>query len=229
MEFQQIVTSKIYKLVTDQIKQMVYHKKLRKGDKLPSERELASRLGVSRSAVREALRSLEMMGLLVSSHGRGTFVADSFPQEKLFEPLSLIYALEDNLTELSEVRSILEIQCAGLAAERISPEEKATLKEYIEQLINSQEESKLAEIDKDFHTLIVMASHNKLLYYLYSSIHEVVRSYIGTMHRLIIANPENSKVLLKQHILIYESITTGNAKQARDAMAEHMQFVRTFF
>ena len=84
----------------------------------------------------------------------------------------------------------------------------------------------MAEIDKDFHTLIVKASHNKLLYYLYSSIHEVVRRYIGSMHCQIIANPENSQALLKQHIAIYESIITGNVKQARDVMTEHMEFVR---
>jgi len=226
VEFQQIVTSKIYKLVIDQIKQMIYDKKLIKGDKLPSERELSSQLGVSRSVVREALRSLEMMGLLVSYHGRGTFVADSFPEEKLFEPLSLIYALEDNPIELSEVRSMLEIQCCGLAAERMNEEEKATFTEYIEQLKTLQEGSRLAEVDKDFHALIAKASHNKLLYYLYSSIHDVVRYHIGSMHFRIIAEPENSRMLLEQHIAIYESIISGNAKQARDAMVKHLQFVR---
>ena len=226
VEFQQIVTPKIYRLVIDQLKQMIYDKRLVKGDKLPSERELSCKLGVSRSVVREALRSLEMMGLLVSYHGRGTFVADTFPEEKLFEPLSLIYALEDNPTELSEVRSMLEIQCAALAAARMNTEEKTTLTEYIEQFKNLQRDPRVAEIDKDFHTLIAKASHNKLMYYLYSSIHDVVRYHIGSMHFQIIANPENARILLEQHIAIYESIIAGDANQAREAMMKHMQFVR---
>ena len=227
MEFQQIVTSKIYELVIAQIKQMIYHKRLVKGDKLPSERELSSQLGVSRTAVREALRALEMLGLIVSHHGEGTFVASSFPKEKLFEPLSLIFMLEDNPTELSEVRSMLEIECAGLAAERIKPEERSLLAECIRDFQDLQEGPRLAEVDKNFHTLIAKASHNTLLYYLYSSIHEVVNHHIVDMRYLIIADLSNSKILAEQHSAVYEGIAAGNVQQARKAMAEHMQFVRS--
>lgn len=226
MEFQQIVTPKIYKLVIDQIKQMIFNKQLVKGDQLPSERELSNQLGVSRTAVREALRSLEMLGLLVSYHGRGTFVADSFPEEKLFEPLSLIYMLEDNTTELGEVRTMLEIQCAGLAAARIQSAEKEALAVCIEKFQNSQESPELADVDKNFHALIAKASHNTLLYYLFSSIHEVVSHHIINMRYLIIADPRNSKVLLEQHEAIYEAIVGGKVKKAREAMAAHMEFVR---
>lgn len=229
MEFQQIVTQKLYELVIAQIKQMIYHKQLVKGDKLPSERELASQLGVSRTAIREALRSLEMLGLIVSRHGEGTFVASSFPEAKLFEPLSLIFMLEDNPTELSEVRAMLEIQCAALAAERIKPEELCLLAECVEQFQNSQEGPRLAEVDKKFHTLIAKASHNTLLYYLYSSIHEVVSHHIVDMRYLIIADPSNSKILAQQHAGVYEAIAAGNVQQAREAMTEHMDFVRSKF
>ena len=229
MEFQQIVTPKIYELVIDQIKQMIYHKHLVKGDKLPSERELSSKLGVSRTAVREALRALEMLGLIVSHHGEGTFVASAFPEEKLFEPLSLIFMLEDNPTELGEVRSMLEIQCAGLAAERIKPDECCLLAECVEDFQNSQEGPYLAEVDKKFHTLIARASHNTLLYYLYSSIHEVVSHHIVNMRYLIIADLSNSEVLARQHAAIYEGIAAGNVQKARAAMMEHMEFVRNKF
>lgn len=227
MEFQQIFTPKIYELVIAQIKEMIYHKKLVKGDKLPSERELASQLGVSRTAVREALRSLGMLGLIVSRHGEGTFVASAFPEEKLFEPLSLIFMLEDNPEELAEVRGMLEIQCAALAAERASAEELSLLGACIQDFQYSQEGPRLAEVDKNFHTLIAKASHNTLLYYLYSSIHEVVSHHIVDMRYLIISDPRNSKILAEQHLKIYESIAAGNVLGANQAMTEHMRFVRS--
>jgi GntR family transcriptional repressor for pyruvate dehydrogenase complex len=229
MEFQQIVTPKIYELVIAQIKQMIYHKRLVKGDKLPSERELAGQLGVSRTAVREALRALEMLGLIVSHHGEGNFVASSFPEEKLFEPLSLIFTLEDNPTELGEVRSMLEVQCAGLAAERIKPEELCGLAECIRDFKDSQEGPRLAEVDKNFHMIISKGCHNTLLYYLYSSIQEVVSLHIAEMRYLIIADLNNSKLLAQQHSAIYEGIAAGNSLKAREAMAEHMQFIRNKF
>lgn len=227
MEFQPIVTPKIYELVIAQIKQMIYHKQLRKGDKLPSERELASQLGVSRTVIREALRSLEMLGLIVSHHGEGTFVASIFPEEKIFEPLSLIFMLEDNQVELGEVRSMLEVQCAGFAAERRSEEECELLKDCIEEFKCLREGPRLAEVDKQFHTLIAKASHNTLLYYLYSSIHEVVSHHIVSMRALIIADMNNSPILAKQHLAVYEGIAAGDAQAARQAMAEHMKFVRS--
>lgn len=227
MEFQQIFTPKIYELVIAQIKERIYHKQLVKGDKLPSERELASQLGVSRTAVREALRSLEMLGLIVSHHGEGTFVASAFPEEKLFEPLSLVFMLEDNPTELTEVRAMLEIQCAALAAERASAEELGFLEACIKDFQNSQEGPRLAEVDKNFHTLIAKASHNTLLYYLYSSIHEVVNHHIVDMRYLIILDPSNSGILAEQHLKIYERIAAGDALGANQAMTEHMRFVRS--
>lgn len=227
MEFEQIVTPKIYELVIAQIKQMIYHKRLLKGDKLPSERELASQLGVSRTAVREALRALEMLGLIVSHHGEGTFVASIFPEEKLFEPLSLIFMLEDNPVELGEVRSMLEIQCACFAAERITSEERGLLQVCIKDFQSLREGPCLAEVDKRFHTLIAKASHNTLLYYLYSSIHEVVSHHIVNMRALIMADISNSQILAKQHLAVYEGIAAGDSQAARQAMAEHMRFVRS--
>ncbi|MDU2066327.1 MAG: FadR/GntR family transcriptional regulator [Sporomusaceae bacterium] len=229
MKFQQIVTRKLYELVIDQIKEMIYHKRLVKGDKLPSERDLAVQLGVSRTAIREALRALEMLGLIVSHHGEGTFIASAFPEEKLFEPLSLVFMLEDNPTELSEVRAMLEIQCAGLAAEKIKPEELQLLAACVQEFQTSQESPLLAEVDKNFHTLIAKASHNRLLYHLYSSIHEVVSHHIVNMRYLIISDRQNSSILLHQHKAIYESIATGDVKKAREAMTEHMVFVRSQF
>ncbi len=224
-QFQPIVSTKLYQQVINQIKGMIYNKTLKKGDKLPSERDMAVIFGVSRTAIREALRSLEMLGLTESRQGEGTFVAPSFPESKMFEPLSLVFMLEDNTMELMAVRSMLEIECAGFAAESITPLELKELDRYTQLLSGIHEGTITEEADHVYHTLIAKASHNTLLYYLYSSIHEVVSHHIISMRQMILEDDANSKILATQHNNIFQAILQKNCDQARQAMRAHMKFV----
>ncbi len=225
MEFQPIVSTKLYQQVITQIKTMIYNKTLKKGDKLPSERDMAVMFGVSRTAIREALRSLEMLGLTESRQGEGTFIVPSFPEYKIFEPLSVIFTLEDNTMELMAVRSMLEIECAGLAADSITPHELEKLKTYQQLLMGIHEETVTEEADHIYHSLIAKASHNTLLYYLYASIHEVVSHHIVSMRQMILEDRDNSKLLATQHNNIYQAVVDKNRDQARQAMRVHMNFV----
>jgi GntR family transcriptional regulator, transcriptional repressor for pyruvate dehydrogenase complex len=225
VEFNPIVSTKLYKQVIEQIKERIYNKTLKKGDKLPSERDMAVMLGVSRTAIREGLRSLEMLGITESRQGEGTFIVSSFPEYKIFEPLSLIFMLENNTVELLDVRSMLEIECAGMAAEFITPEELETLDGY-RLLLTGEREGKITEeADYTYHSLIAKASHHTLLYYMYSSINEVVSHHIVDMRQLILEDPNNSEILALQHNEIYQAILLKNRDQARQAMREHMQYV----
>jgi GntR family transcriptional repressor for pyruvate dehydrogenase complex len=225
MEFQPIVSTKLYQQVINQIKSMIYNKILKKGDKLPSERDMAVMFGVSRTAIREALRSLEMLGLTESRQGEGTFIVPSFPESKMFEPLSLVFMLEDNTMELMAVRSMLEIECAGFAAESITPLELEELDQCTQLLSGIHEGTITEEADYVYHSLIAKASHNTLLYYLYSSIHEVVSHHIVRMRQMILEDTDNSKILATQHNNIYQAIVRKNRDQARQAMRTHMKFI----
>jgi GntR family transcriptional repressor for pyruvate dehydrogenase complex len=225
MEFQPIVSTKLYQQVINQIKSMIYSKTLKKGDKLPSERDMALMFGVSRTAIREALRSLEMLGLTESRQGEGTFIASSFPEYKMFEPLSLIFTLEDNAMELMDVRSMLEIECAGYAADFITPQELEKLGQYTQLLMGIHEGTITEEADHIYHSLIAKASHNTLLNYMYSSIHEVVSLHIVSMRQMILEDAANSETLASQHNSIYQAIFHNNRDQARQAMRVHMKFV----
>jgi len=225
MEFEPIVSTKLYQQVIQQIKNMIYNKTLAKGDKLPSERDMAAMFGVSRTAIREALRSLEMLGLTESRQGEGTFIALSFAESKMFQPLSLFFMLEDNTMELLDVRAMLEIECAGLAADSITPQELEEIDKYRQLLMGIDEGTITEEADHIYHSLIAKSSHNTLLYYMYSSINEVLSQHIVDMRKMILENTGDSKIIATQHDNIYRAICQKNSAQARQAMRVHMNFI----
>src|SRR5258705_3987035 len=103
--------------VVTQVREMIQHGKLRPGDRLPSERELARQLGISRASLRAGLRFLSAMGVLTSRHGSGTYIANG-PPALDSEPLSMLAALHGFTTEkMFEARRLVEVAAAGLAAE----------------------------------------------------------------------------------------------------------------
>ena len=113
-----IRTRKIYEQIVDQIGQLVAQGQLQPGDRLPSERELVERFQVSRASIREALSALEMMGLIEVRSGEGTFIRQ-VNIESVVTPLAwMLFIEKDTDLELYEARKILEVQAAGLAAER---------------------------------------------------------------------------------------------------------------
>ena len=109
---------KIYELVMEQIKDLVKKGQLMSGDKLPSERELCEKLEVSRSSVREALKALQMLGLIESKHGEGNFIKENF-EDSLLEPLSIVFLLLGSKNEeVLELRRVIEPEIAALAAKK---------------------------------------------------------------------------------------------------------------
>lgn len=118
MNFKPIKTKKVYEEIIDQVKNMIYQGVLNPKDKLVTERELANRLGVGRSAVREAYSALEAMGIIEIKHGEGAFIK-TVSTESLAKVLSFACLLDKGTPEeLIELRKILEVESAGLASRR---------------------------------------------------------------------------------------------------------------
>ena len=133
--FSPIKNTKVYEQVIVQIKDMIDKGTLKKGDKLPSERKLVEQLQVSRASIREALRALEVIGLIECRQGEGNYIKTSF-QDNLFEPLSIMFMLEGSNPEaIWELRKIMEVEAAGLASKRITDEQLKELKEITEKFI----------------------------------------------------------------------------------------------
>ncbi len=226
MEFEPIKTRKVYEEVIEQIKDMIYRGDLRRGDKLPSERKLKDDLNVSRASIREAFSALEMIGLIESRPGEGTFIKEE-PDKNLLEPLSMSLILEENVAqELIELRKVLEVDCVRLAADRINEYELnklSTILAKMEQRSGFEEES--IELDRDFHHTIARAGKNKVLYYVMTSIMDAMDFHIKHTRTKLVSREETMDQFTMQHRKIYENIETGDVEGAMEEMRSHLEYV----
>ncbi len=223
-----IKTTKVYEQVIEQIKGMIADGTLKKGDKLPSERELVEQLQVSRTSIREALRAMEIIGLIECKQGGGNFVREDF-KNNLFEPLSIMFMLEKgNPMEIIEVRRIIEVETAALAAERITQEELDSLEKIVEQLKQSMNEDDAVKIDKRFHYEIAQASKNKLIITLLNAISSLIDAYIKDARMKILLEEENRTLLSSQHEKVYLALKRHDIAGAVTAMRQHLDFANEY-
>ncbi|KOR24686.1 GntR family transcriptional regulator [Clostridium sp. L74] len=230
MMFMPIKNAKVYEQVIEQIKTMIISGNLQKGDKLPSERELVDQLKVSRTSIREALRALEIVGLIKCKQGEGNFIRDNF-DNSLFEPLSLVFMLEkSNKEDIIEVRRIIEVEAAALAAKRITKEQLKKLEYIIDEIKNSEDEKILVKLDKNFHYEIAQASNNFILLNIINSCSTLIDSLIqNARYKIkIMKNFDNKKELLDQHEKIYLALKEKDSKLASKLMNEHLEFSEKF-
>ena len=226
--FSPIKTTKVYEQVIDQIKDMIDKGTLKKGDKLPSERDLVEQLKVSRTSIREALRSLEVIGLIECRQGEGNYIKTNF-QDNLFEPLSIMFMLEgSNPDAIWELRKTMEVEASGLAAKRITDEQLKELKEITEKFMNSEDEDISAEVDKEFHYKIAECSGNVLIFNILKTVSTLVDHFIKDARKLILVHEGNREILFSQHNEIYLSIERRSSVDARKAMREHLDFANKY-
>ena len=164
MEVEPVKSTRIYQEIVRQIKSMISEGRLKSGDRLPPERELAEKFMVSRTSVREALRALQSLGLIGIRAGEGAFVRE-VSVEALIEPLAVVIVSErEAVGELFEARRLLEPAIAGLAAERASPEEIIDMERILEEQAKEVAAGKtgIAQ-DAAFHAAIAGAAHNRAI------------------------------------------------------------------
>jgi len=213
--------TRLYETIVAQLGQLIQEGKLCPGDRLPPERELAARLQVSRASVREALRSLELQGLLSSRQGSGTFIA-AIGQEELLRASAHLAEEGQTLRDIFELRFLLEPPIAAMAARRATPQDiarlEATVKEQEQQIQLGQSG---VEADMAFHAALAEATHNQALLRLGATLMEVLAPSRDTH----LQTPERSHLSLLSHRRILEAIQAGSATQARKAMEEHVVHV----
>jgi GntR family transcriptional regulator, transcriptional repressor for pyruvate dehydrogenase complex len=205
--------------VVDQIRGLIASGELRPGDRLPAERELAKQLGISRPSLRAGLRMLVAMGLLRSRHGSGTYIADG-PPTLGSEQLSLLAELHGfTFDQMFEARRVLEVQIAGLAAERAKAEHLATIAEEVANMYATLEDPQQYLIhDIRFHRAIAAASDNPIL----ATIVEMVSAVMYDRRRETIGRAHDFKESIEMHQRIYRSIRSHKPDEARAAMHEHL-------
>src|SRR5206468_326238 len=164
MGIEPIKSTRIYEEIVRQIKTMISEGRLKSGDQLPPERDLAEKFVVSRTSVREALRALESLGFVEIRPGEGTFVRE-MSVDSLVGPLALVMtAQREAIGELFEARRVLEPAIASLAATRATPEEVQEMKRILDDQANEIGDGKtgLAQ-DAAFHEAIGTAAHNRAI------------------------------------------------------------------
>ncbi|MEZ2391422.1 FadR/GntR family transcriptional regulator [bacterium RCC_150] len=184
------------------------------GTKLSSEAALAAQYGVSRSVIREALRSCNALGLTVTKTGKGTFVVAN----RVANDLTLgQYSARD----LNEARPHIEIPAAGLAAKRRSPEELEHLKEIVETMLTETDPETWVSLDASFHSTIARASGNKVFEAVVADIREALANQSETLN--MVADRQHASD--DEHLRIVKAIEAGDAAAAKAAMADHLSAV----
>lgn len=223
--FTPVKSTKVYEQVIEQIKYMITSGELKKGEKLPPERELVEKFQVSRTSVREALRALQIIGLIESRQGGGNYIRDSF-EDNLIEPLSMMFVLQNSRnSEILELRSVLEVETARLAANNVTEEELSRLKEIVDRMKALPDEKENIILDKELHYIIARASGNNLIMSILTAVSSLMDSFIKEAREAIINKDENKSVLLEHHENMYQALKSHDAEEASRVMKEHMNLI----
>ncbi len=201
----------------DNIKQLISRGSIVPGSKFPPERELAKEFGVNRASLRQALKVLEIMGVLSQHVGDGTYLSAS-AESILKEPLDFLILLDDlSHHELFETRLIVEPELAARAAERATAEDLAGLRHAIMAMERSRTNQARLDADVAFHECVFRASGNRICHLLFKVIHRNVLTSMGQLSRRVpIERP------LSFHKKIYAAIRDRNPQAARSTMQEHI-------
>ena len=210
---------KLYEEVANLIVERIRTEQWRAGVRLPPEAELAKEFDVSRSTVREAVRSLQIAGLLRSRAGSGSFVTENAPMILQTRELAAIMGDREHLHDLVQTRYILEPQMAALAAQQATREEKLHLRYLVDRMAEQKDRFSLMTAGHAFHMELARMSHNVVLHGFYQSAAGQLRS----MRVLESLTEEIYRSGIEEHRQIAEAVATGNAAEAKRLMKEHLK------
>ncbi|MEX5492036.1 FCD domain-containing protein [Pseudomonas asgharzadehiana] len=233
MGFDQVRQRRLSDDIVEQLEGMILEGTLKSGERLPAERALAERFGVSRPSLREAIQKLAAKGLLVSRQGGGNYVAESLGST-FSDPL--LHLLENNpeaQRDLLEFRQTLEASCAYYAALRATEVDRERLTAAFDALqdcytrVDEVSRAEEGVADARFHLAIAEASHNAVLLHTIRGLFDLLKrnvvTNIGGMYQ---QRTETRDMLINQHRDLYLAIIEGRAEQAREVSTRHLEYVQ---
>jgi GntR family transcriptional repressor for pyruvate dehydrogenase complex len=220
-EFEVVRRNRVYEEVARQIERLII-KKLRPGDKLPSERELAEMLRVSRGSIRDAIRSLELLGLVEARQGTGTIVREVSAESVLNPFANALKRRKELVSELLDFRKMLEPPLAARAATHASSEEVLEMEEILRRQEEKQRlgDAAVAE-DTEFHYNVAMASGNSVVLKVLDILMDLLRD-TRVRSLQVEGRPQRS---LSGHRRILAAIRSHDAEAAKAAMRRHLEDV----
>lgn len=228
MPFQKINQERVADTVMQQIEKLILRGILRPGERLPSERDLSERMGVSRPSLREAIADLESRGLLATRKGSGIYVADVLGSA-FSEPLIQLFASHDEaLFDYISFRRDLE----GMAAERAARLASDTDLKVITSIFKKMEAAHCkrnpaeeSALDAEFHMAIIDASHNVFMLHMMRAMFEMLRAGVFYNRQVMFKVRTTREALLDQHRAIHDALIARKPNAARKAVENHLGYV----
>ena len=228
MPFEKVQPEKLSQSVVRQIEQLILRGILRPGERLPSERELSERLGVSRPSLREALAELQDGGLLASRAGAGVYVADVLGSAFSDALVRLFSTHDEAVFDYIAFRRDME----GLADERAATYGSdtdlkviATIFAKMEAAHKKRNPTEEARLDADFHLSIIDASHNVIMLHMMRSMFELLREGVFYNRQIMFKQRTTRDMLLDQHRAMNTALQARDPVAARAAVEAHLNFV----
>ena len=228
MPFQKVTPEKLSTAVTRQIEKLILRGILRPAERLPSERELAERLGVSRPSLREAIAELQDKGLLISRAGAGIFVADVLGNAFSDALVRLFADHDEAVFDYIAFRRDLE----GLAAERAARLASSTDLKVVQSILDKMEMAHKktnpkdeAQLDAEFHLSIIEASHNVIMLHMMRSMFQLLREGVFYNRQVMFKQRTTRDTLLDQHRAINTALQARDPGGARAAVCAHLDYV----
>ncbi len=213
---------KLSEVAVEQIKSLIESGAIQPGDKLPTERELTRQLQVSRSSVREALRTVEALGLIEISPGRGTYVRNRSDEEGYGKDAVALSPVQSSVEDLLEVRTIIETKACVLAAQRATAEDIEAMQAAIEETLRSiaaNDLTRIALADMAFHHAITRATKNALLIRLEAAIAQQLMEH----RRASLGEEGVPHLSLRRHQIILEAIKARDGDWAAGIMLDGLK------
>lgn len=226
--FETIENKKISQMVIEQIQGMIMRGELKNGDKLPPERELTQTLNIGRPALREALKALEVIGVIESRHGQGNFVVNN-TENSVYKPLSLSFKLSNgNIEEILELRRLIEEYTVKQAASSSDEKDVLRLREILNAMINAETTEQKSQFDKQFHYEIAKISKNILINSLFESTSYLFDSFINKTVRMSFFGEDSIDKIYDEHLRIIEAIEKHDAEEAAKKMQIHLNNIDVY-
>ncbi len=222
MDVEPIKSTRIYEEIVRQIKTMIAEGRLKSGDQLPPERDLAEKFLVSRTSVREALRALESLGLVEIRPGEGTFVRE-VSIESLIQPLALVMVSQrEAIGELFEARRLLEPMIAGLAASRATRDDIQEMERILDEQAKEVAAGRTGLVqDAQFHAALGAASHNRAI----TRIVNTLIDLLAQSREVSLSTPGRPERSHLDHRRLLEAIARRDEIRAQQAMQDHLETV----
>ncbi|OYT96645.1 MAG: transcriptional regulator PdhR [Pseudomonas sp. PGPPP3] len=219
--------------IVSQLEALILEGSLKTGERLPAERALAERFGVSRPSLREAIQKLVAKGLLVSRQGGGNYVAEGLGATFSDPLLHLLESSPEAQRDLLEFRHTLEGSCAFYAAQRATELDRERLREAFEELqqcyagVGKVTRAQEGAADARFHLAIAEASHNAVLLHTIRALFDLLkRNVLTNIGGMYAQRSETREMLMLQHGELYAAIIDGQAELARQISNRHIDYVQ---